>query len=142
MKKNYLIALIIVVIIVMPFIFQTKEGRKVFKIENPTHIYLDLNNNGIFDETQPLVVSGFKYIDKNADYSKNPILKALTKEQKIFLEYLAKDYSYRLIKSRYVKHKDNDIFIKNKSYTDLMLNSNLVYSDDEETQKALVNQIN
>ncbi len=75
------------------------------------------------------------------DYSKNPVLKTLTNEQKIFLEYMAKEYSKFLLKNRYVKYYENDIFIKDKSYTDIMLNSKFVYNQDEQTQKALVDYV-
>jgi hypothetical protein len=141
MKKDYIIIITVIIIIFAAILSIPKELFKVHKIENPATVYIDTNNNYIFDEKEPFIVENLYYIDKNTDYSNHPVFKNLTEEQKILLEYMSKELSQNLLKNKHVKIKDSDIITNNKSYKQTMLDSKLAYDDSEESQKELLDNI-
>ena len=116
-------------------------GNKVFEVKNPSEIFIDLNNNLVFDEKEPFVFDNIHYINKNTNLESYPILKQLTDNEKFFLEYMAIEKANNLLKNKYVKLKDNDIFIKNKSYTSELLKSKYVFDDTEKSQQELLDNI-
>lgn len=138
MKKILgLIIFIILIICAMNINF----GNRVFNVETPSKIFIDLNNNFIFDEKDPVIISNLYYINQNTDFNKYPVLKSLTDDEKFFLEYKAKETSDNLLKNRFVKVKDGDIQINNQSYYKLMLNSKFAFNDDIITQKELTDNV-
>lgn len=141
MKKDFFIITLVIVVILSVILLLPKEGVKVLKIENPSTIFLDTNNNYIFDEKEPFIVENLYSIDKNADYSSHPIFKDLTTEQKILLEYMAKELSETFLKNKHVKTKDADIIKDNKSYKETMVSSKLAYDESEQSQKDLLDNI-
>ncbi len=142
MKKSILILFLILILTLLFINILPSEGYKVFKIENPKTIYIDTNNNSIFDENEPVIIENLYYIDENTDTANFPILDNLTEEQKVFLSYKVKDLSEQLLKNKHVKIENNDIYINGKSYSEQMLKSKTVFNNSEETQKALYNYIN
>ena len=142
MKKDYIIIPIIFIIILSVIPFLPKPGCRVFKIESPEKIYIDINKNNIFDEKEPVIIKDINYIKVNEDYSSNDILKQLKPEQKIFLSYMAKEYSKLLLNKRYVDYINDDIYIKNKSYKSQMIESKYAYDNSLESQSNLLNYIN
>ena len=89
MKKT-LIFLFVIILLSCSYLLQGKHSLiKVFEIVNPTSIYLDLNNNLVFDEKEPVIVHDVFFIDKNIDYSSDEVLGILTSQEKLFLDYFS-----------------------------------------------------
>ena len=142
MKKEFLIFPILFILVAAALYLIPKSNKAVLKVDNPCKIYVDINNNGIFDEKEPYIIEDLYYIDENSDLSMFPILSDLTEEQKVFLFNKVKEYSNHLLNKVHVKAENNDLLINGKSYKKLMLDSKLAFDDRDETQKALYDYVN
>lgn len=137
MKKlfNYLIILLLSSCI---YLYQeNKSYCKVFKIISPTEIYVDLNKNLIFDEKSPIEIKDLYYIcsqKKDDNFS-------LSKEESIFLNFQAVQVANNLLKNKYVKIKNNEIYINNRNYKDILLNSGFFYKNTDESKKIFLKNL-
>lgn len=120
---------------------QVSKLEKVLKINTPFEIYVDENKNLIFDEKTPIKLSNIYYFNHNTDLKKFPEFKNLSSEQKFLLEYLALDKCKKLLGNKYIKHKNNKIYIKGKEYSKLLLESSLYFTDDIKTQEKVIKYI-
>ncbi|HIS88468.1 TPA: hypothetical protein IAA87_03470, partial [Candidatus Avigastranaerophilus faecigallinarum] len=127
MKKNILLFFFIITIIIVYSYSQTSNTYKVYKIKTPNQIFIDRNRNLIFDDTIPFHVSNIICINKDSDLNKFPILKNLTNNEKLFIEYKSKELANNLLTNKFISIKNNEIIIKNKKYSELLLNSKLVF---------------
>ncbi len=142
MKKVFLSIIFIFFISFIFFYINYCSSYRVFKINTPSEIFLDTNKNLIFDEKTPLKIKSFHCIeDKDFSYNKYTLLNILTGEEKFFIAYMANTYAKNLLHNKYVKIKNNEIYINNKKYSQLMLDTKFVFDDSEKTQKALVDNI-
>ena len=140
--KKFLV--IIVIIINLLFIFCYTflyNSYKVHKVENPTEIYLDLNKNLIFDEEEPYKITKIHYIGENLNSDLYPFIDELTKEEKFFLNYMSFSFADNILNNRIVHIKDNDLYLGNKKYSQLMLESKLVFDDSPQSQKDFMENI-
>lgn len=138
-KKKILLVIIFIIFIIVSLTID--YGNRVFYIKNPSEIFIDLNKNLIFDEKKPVVLNNIKYVSKNIDFNKYPILKELTDDEIFFLEYMANERADKLLKNRYVKYENNDILFDNKSYSEEMIKSKFVFNDTDNSQHTLVDNI-
>lgn len=140
--KKILIPFIVILIFGCFLINKEKSAfYKVFFINSPTDFFIDYNKNFIFDETEPFTIKDILYISKNKDYSKDEILNLLSDEQKFLFEYFAKEYSNNLIKNKFIKIKNNEIYINNKPYKNLLINSGFFYNNTIESKKNILKNI-
>lgn len=141
MKK--ILGAFIILSIFLCFIVYYSELKyhKVFKILSPVRVFVDLNSNYIFDETEPFILDDIHYINSASDYSSDSILSSLSFEQIFILEYFAKDFSERLLKNKFVKISGNDFLIKGKSYKKKLLDSGFFYNDNIDSKKLLLKRI-
>ncbi len=116
-------------------------GNKVFLIQSPCEIFIDLNKNFIFDEKIPVNIPTVQYINNNTDMKKYPIFNTLTDDEKFFLEYMANETSSNILKNRFVKVIKDDIIIDNQKYSELMLASKFVFNDTPASWNELVKNI-
>ena len=110
-------------------------------MNSPFEIYIDENRNLIFDEKTPIKLTNIYYFNSNTDFKKFPKFKSLSQEEKFLLEYLALDKSKKLIKNRYIKLKNRQIYILGKEYSKLLLDSNLYFTEDIKTQEKVIEYI-
>ncbi len=140
MKKLFSVVLIIIILSVFIYILnETKNVHKVFKIKSPIEIFIDTNNNLIFDEKEPFVLVNVHYIEPDtntSDFGFN-----LTSEQKFLISYLEKQLSYNLLKEKFVTIKDNHLYVENESYENKLLNSNLFFNDTPESKNKFINYV-
>ena len=140
MKKT-LIFLFVIILLSCSYLLQGKHSLiKVFEIVNPTSIYLDLNNNLVFDEKEPVIVHDVFFIDKNIDYSSDEVLGILTSQEKLFLDYFAKETTNKILNNKYVVYKDENIFVDKVLYSDILKKSEFFYFD-EQSKRALVDYV-
>ena len=114
---------------------------KVLKINSPFEIFVDENNNLIFDEKSPIKLTNIYYFNANTDLKIFPIFKTLSKEQKFILEYLALDKCKKLIENKHIKLKKGKIYIDREEYSNLLLESNLYFTEEIKTQEKVINYI-
>lgn len=141
MKKIFLFTILIFLTIGVFSYTQVIKKNKVFQINSPFEIYVDENRNLIFEEENPIKIEQLYFINKNTNFENFPIFENLTEDEKILLEYFAIDYSKKLLKNKFIKLKDNKIYINNKEYSQLLLDSNFYFNDNKETQEKLVKYI-
>ncbi|MBQ9245974.1 phosphatidylserine/phosphatidylglycerophosphate/cardiolipin synthase family protein [bacterium] len=144
MKKEFISIIFVFAFFFCALKILPKTGCRVFKVDTPNRIYIDINKNHLFDEKTPFEVDSISYIENDKDYSKHPILNVLTDDEKFFLSYMAKEYSNKILNKKYVNISGNSLFINNnglQSYESIMLSTKYTYNDDEQTQKELVNNI-
>lgn len=141
MKKIFLFTILIFLTIGVFSYTQLIKKNKVFQINSPFEIYVDENRNLIFEEENPIKIEQLYYINRNTNIESFPIFENLTEDEKFLLEYFAIDYSKKLLKNKFITLKDDKIFIKNKEYSQLLLDSNFYFNDNKETQEKLVKYI-
>jgi len=138
MKKFSFVFIFIILIIAA---MNIEGGSRVFDIKNPAEIFIDLNKNLIFDETEPVKFSDIHYIDENTDFNKYPFLSRLNEDEKFFLKYKAFEAAETLLKNRYVKFKNGEIYTGGRSYREEILKSKFVFDDTEASQKRFLENI-
>ncbi len=141
MKKNILLFLFIITILFVFSYRQSNDKYKVYKIETPTKIFIDSNKNLIFDDINPYIVSNVISINRSSDLKEFPILKNLTSDEKLFLEYKANELAKRLLENKFIYIKDNEIIVKNQKYSKILLDSKFVFNKNEKTQIELIKNL-
>lgn len=141
MKKIFLFTILIFLTIGVFSYTQVIKKNKVFQINSPFEIYVDENRNLIFEEENPIKIEQLYYINRTTNIESFPIFESLTEDEKFLLEYFAIDYSKKLLKNKFIKLIENKIFINNKEYSQLLLDSNFYFNDNKETQEKLVKYI-
>ncbi len=141
MKKFILIVAILTITFIIFVITENQKYNRVLKVISPVEIYVDINNNLIFDEKDSIKVKNLYFIDKDSNLDNHDILKDLSETEKFFIEYKEKQIVSRLLKNKFVKIKYNDIFVDGKSYRQILLNTGLFFDDTEESQYRLKDKI-
>lgn len=141
MKKNILLFLFIITILFVFSYRQSNDKYKVYRIDTPNQIFIDTNRNLIFDESIPFTVSNIICINKDSDLKEFPILKNLTSDEKLFLEYKANELAKRLLENKFIYIKDNEIIIKNQKYSKILLDSKFVFNKNKKTQIELIKNV-
>ena len=141
MKKNILLFLFIITILFVFSYRQSNDKYKVYKIETPTKIFIDSNKNLIFDDINPYIVSNVISINRSSDLKEFPILKNLTSDEKLFLEYKANELAKSLLENKFIYIKDNEIIVKNQKYSNILLDSKFVFNKNEKTQIELIKNL-
>ena len=141
MKKNILLFLFIITILFVFSYRQSNDKYKVYKIETPTKIFIDSNKNLIFDDINPYIVSNVISINRSSDLKEFPILKNLTSDEKLFLEYKANELAKSLLENKFIYIKDNEIIVKNQKYSKILLDSKFVFNKNEKTQIELIKNL-
>lgn len=135
MKKSFIILAIISAILSSYFIYEKQSYYKVHKIISPDTIFVDTNNNFIFDEKTPIKINNIYYLEKDENIN-------LTKEKELIINYFTKQTADILLKNKFIKIKNNEVYIKNKKYTDLLLSSPYFYDDTKRHKEKFLNHIN
>ena len=142
MKKNLLLYIFIITIILSFCHRQLYNKYKVYKVKSPDTIFVDYNRNYIFDENLPLLINDVFFIKTNYNLNQYPILRRLTNVEKLFLELRTIDFAKKNLENKFVVIKNNKIYINNKKYSQMLLDANLVFNENEETQKSLIESLN
>ncbi len=140
MCKKILFVFLSFLLIVLYLLYDKETYHKVLDISSPVDVFVDVNKNFIFDEKTPVHISEIYYINAYQNYDKS-VFQKLTFEQKFFLEYQARNYSFQLLKNKFIKLKNDDLIVDKKSYKSLLLNSGLFFDNTKETQEKVINYI-
>ena len=140
MCKKILFVFLSFLLIVLYLLYDKETYHKVLDISSPVDVFVDVNKNFILDEKTPVHISEIYYINAYQNYDKS-VFQKLTFEQKFFLEYQARNYSFQLLKNKFIKLKNDDLIVDKKSYKSLLLNSGLFFDNTKETQEKVINYI-
>ena len=141
MKKILSLLIFILLIASILYAYEVKSSYRVFKLISPLEIYIDYNKNDILDEKSPYIVNNVFYVDKNSDLSKYDEFKTLTNKEIIFLDYFARLSADNIIKNKFVKVVDNNLYIHNKNYSDCLINSGYFFDNTKISREKLVKKV-
>ncbi len=141
--KKLIVILAFVLLAEIGFYLQyaTENKCKVLKIDSPCEIYIDYNKNLIFDEKQPFRLTNIYFIEYEKDYSDDEILSQLTAEEKFFLNTKAENYAEEILKNKYINIEADEIIVNEKKYTDILLDSQLFYTNDDKSKQKIIDKI-
>ena len=138
MKALYSLLIFIFLIISSYLYYEDQTKCAVYRIVSPTEIFIDINRNLIYDEKEPIKVENLHYINME----NNPIeFKALTENQKFFLNYKAFRTSQLILKDKYVRIVDGIIIVDGFKYNDLLKESGFFYTNSPESKAKLLEYI-
>ena len=137
MKKSFIIIAIISALISSYFIYDKQAYHKVHKIITPTQILIDINNNFILDENKPIIINDINYLSNDNSINISP-------EKRLIIDYYTNKTTEYLLKNKFVKINNNEIYIKNKNYKNLLLSSPYFYKTEEQKENFIkhINTIN
>ncbi len=141
MKKIFLLLLSVILVFLILYKKQTSASYKVLKIVSPIEIFIDTNNNFIFDEQTPVKIKDIDYIDEAGNDYKYPFLKDLSEDEIFFISYKTKHFSEKILNNQFIQLKNNEIYIKNKKYSDILLDSHLVFDKTKESQDNFIKKV-
>ncbi|MBQ3641226.1 hypothetical protein II906_04790, partial [bacterium] len=108
--KHLSILILIVICLSSAYLFYDKGSyHKVFSVDSPVSIYVDLNSNLIRDEKEPFYISDIFFADRNKDYSSDKDFKSVPFEKILIADFYAKQTAENLLHNKFIKIKDNDL---------------------------------
>ena len=135
MKKSLIIIAIISALFSSYFIYEKQSYYKVHKIITPTKILIDTNNNFILDEKEPFIIKDINYLSNDNSIKINA-------EKRLIINYFTNKTVEYLLKNKFVKIINNEIYIKNKKYKDLLLSSPYFYDNTKSHKDKFIKYIN
>lgn len=119
MKHLPVILLLIIFGLFSFFIIRENSSFEVLEITSPTEIVLDLNRNKLKDNNETITIRDIYTFSIHPE--KNKILK-ISAEDGMRLGFLAENYANEILAEKNVQLKNNDIYINNTSYKQLLMN--------------------
>lgn len=141
MKKLYLTLVLIFFASSIFISYNKKDFHHVIKIQTPTSIFIDINNNYIFDEKEPINIDKIYFVKKFTEEQNAYIKSKLSEEECFFLNFKAIQTANNLLKNKFIKLKNNKIYVNGKEYSELLLNSGFFYDDTKASQDKLIKTI-
>ncbi len=141
MKNFYFLPVIIFVVLVIFIISEKNSYYRVWEISDSNNIYVDTNKNYIFDEIVPFELTDIFYVKEDINIVRFPLFSDLSMEEKFYLQYFASEFLKKTLKNKFIKIKNNKIYINGKKLDDILLNSNLFFNDDINSQEKVLNYI-
>lgn len=139
MKKLCFLLIIIFSGISLFALYEKNSYKKVLKIESPNSLYIDINNNFVFDEKEPFIVKDIDFI--SIDKKDDDFLSSFSFEERIFLDYMANRTAENILKNKFIKIRNNEIYAGRKKYRDLLLDSGYFFDSSESSKIRLKNKI-
>ncbi len=145
MKKFAAITFLITLLVIFStFICYTKQKYEVLEVVDADYIVLDLNRNGIKDNSENICISGIKSFPLNPDKSfKDKYKKQYNISDSDFLNlwYLSRDFGQKNILNKKVSVKFNSkentqckfakIKIEGANYSDILYNRAFAFKNDK-----------
>ncbi len=141
MKKIFLLISTIILALLILYTTRITTLYKVFKIVSPNKIYIDLNNNYIFDERNSVTIKDIYYLDNFTNLYKYPYFKDLSEDEVFFISYKSNSFAKKLLNNQFVAINNGEIFINRKNYKKLLLESHLFFDDSELSQKKYLEKL-
>lgn len=138
--KGYSIAFLIITFFAFVF-YQTQKSAdfKVIRVDSPTQIIVDINQNGVGDKNEIISLDNIQSFDTKPSIKQSELAKKLNinEDNAMGLGYLAQNFAKETLEGKKVKVKNKVILINNKIYEDLLLNKGLALKINSESQPIL-----
>lgn len=124
--KKFSIAFLILIFVSF-FIYESGKSVdfKVLKIISPTKIVVDINQNGVEDKNETIVMKNIDSFTTKGSKSQSELARRLKipEANAIKMGYLAEIFAKKLLLDKKVKLKDKNtqILVENKNYEDILL---------------------
>ncbi len=141
MKKFIVLFIFIINLLSIFFYTQLSNIYKIFKVVSPIEIYVDLNKNLVFDEKEPCKIKNIHYIGEELNPDLFPVINEINEEEKFFLKYMSFYYANNILNNKYVRIYNKELYIGDKKYSDVMLQSKLVFDDTVQSQQEFLKNI-
>lgn len=119
MKHLPAILLLIIFGLFSFFIIRENSSFEVLEILSPTEIVIDFNKNKLKDNNETITIKDIYSFSIHPE--KNKISK-ISSEDGMRLGFLAENYANEILAGKNIKFKDNDIYVNNTSYKQLLMN--------------------
>lgn len=145
MKKT---SIILLLIIFFTFLFyQTQKGTdfQVLEVISPTQIVVDLNNNNVKDADETITVKNIQSFSTKPNEAQSKLAQKLkfSEEDSLGLGFLAENFAKETLTAKKVKlkSKNSQIFVDNKNYSKMLINSGFAIKDDTKLTPELQKNI-
>lgn len=147
MKKSSIIILILSFLAFLGYQYLQKTNYTVLEVISPVEIVVDLNRNGVKDD-EPVSLENIRSFSTKPSEEQSKLAKKLniSEEDALGLGFLAQNFAKDTLAEKQIKlkikNKQPIVFIDNKNYETLLLNSGLAVSKDGDfNQKKLQENI-
>lgn len=123
MKKFTIILLPVILIIFSLFQFYKNTEYDVLRVISPTEIILDFNRNKRIDNNENIVLKNILSFSTKKDNSEVTAIYNLSNEDAMRLGFLAENFAKDKLEQKRVKVFKDEIYIDDKKYSDILLNS-------------------
>lgn len=132
--KNFSIILLVSTFLAF-LIYQSQKSTdfQVLKINSPTEIVIDLNNNGNKDNNETITLQNLQSFSTKPSEEQTNLAKRLkiSKEDAMGLGFLAQNFARETLDGKKVKYNNSQITVDNKNYATLILNKGLAFKKDQ-----------
>lgn len=124
--KKFSIAFLILIFVSF-FIYESGKSVdfKVLKIISPTEIVVDINQNGVEDKNETIVMKNIDSFTTKGSKSQSELARRLkiTEANAIKMGYITEIFAKKILLDKKVKLKDKNtqILVENKNYEDILL---------------------
>ena len=141
MRNNKLVYIIIILgLFVIFLLFQCFKPHKyvVIKVNSPTSVVVDKNNNGLADDGEEIeLLNGYKVLTKQNFHNKYWKDLKLDDYSKLALMYLSEKFAADLLTDKKVQFTDSDkeLIVSGDKYTNIMVKSGYLFKDGQPVNK-------
>lgn len=131
--KGFSVALLIFSFFLFLF-YQTQKSAdfQVLKVNSPTEIVVDLNQNSVADKNENIKLENVQSFEIKPSTEQSELAEQLkiSEEEAMGLGYLAQNFAKTTLEGKKVRVRKNIILINNKNYSDLLLNKGLAIKEN------------
>lgn len=106
--------------------YQTQKSSefKVLKVKSPCEIVVDINNNGKPEYSETILLKNIECFSEKPNATQLELAKKIkiSTEDSIGIGFLAQNFAKQTLEGKKVKLKNENIFVNNKNYSDLLIN--------------------
>ena len=127
MKKTSIILLILTFLAFLFYQTQKSTDYLVLRINSPTEIVLDLNQNGMEDDDETISLGTIQSFSTKPSTAQGELAKELkiSSEDTLGLGFLAENFAKEALDGQKVKYKNSNIIVDDKNYQTMILDKGL-----------------
>lgn len=143
MKGYSVLILLLTFLAFVYYQLQKSNEFSVLEVISPTQIIVDLNNNEIKDNDETIILKNIESFSTKPSDAQAQIVRKLkiTDEDAMGIGFLAQNFANETLSGKKVKVKNNQIYIDNKNYANLLVNKGFAIEKGKAPSKELTNNI-
>ena len=135
MKKHTPVLIVLTLFLIFSSYFLLKQGSyTVLKVDNPHHVYVDLNNNGVVDDGEEIsLLDDFQCITKDNINDENWDTLNLDEYTRYAFCYLTEKYVNDVLLDKKVnlnEKEKKELLLSGESFTDIMAKSGYLFKNN------------